>query len=164
LKLMYTALRVLLGGLFVGHGTQKLFGWFNGNGLEATAGGFDSMGLKPGKVTAVAAGASEAGGGALLAAGFATPLAAAALTGTMIQAIRTAHISKGPWNADGGWEYNAVVIAAVLAFAERGPGPFSLDEAFGMDNSGLGWALAALAAGAAGPTLLQAVLAPADED
>ena len=159
MKFTFTALRVLVGALFIGHGTQKLFGWFNGGGLEGTAQAFDSMGLKPGKATAIAAGVSEAGGGALLAAGAATPAAGAALAGTMTQAIRTVHGSKGPWVSDGGWEYNAVLIAIVLAIVEHGPGVFSVDEASGSNLDGLGWALAALAAGVAGPPLLQAALA-----
>ena len=159
MKFAFTALRVVVGGLFVGHGVQKLFGWLGGSGLDATAEGFDSMGIKPGKPNAIAAGLSEAGGGALLAAGVATPLAGAALTGTMIQAIRTVHGSKGPWVAEGGWEYNAVLIAAVLAIVERGPGDFSIDDAADRDLSGLGWVLFALAGGIAGPPLLQAALA-----
>ncbi|HTU14937.1 MAG TPA: DoxX family protein [Solirubrobacterales bacterium] len=159
MRFMFTALRVLIGALFIGHGTQKLFGWFNGHGLEATAGGFDSMGLKPGKATAVVAGMSEAGGGALLASGMATPAAGAALTGTMIQAIRTVHAKNGPWVSNGGWEYNAVLIAAVLAIVEHGPGPFSIDGALDLDLKGSGWALAALAAGIAGPPLVQIALA-----
>lgn len=159
MRFMFTALRVLVGALFIGHGTQKLFGWFNGHGIEATAAGFDSMGLKPGKATAVVAGASEAGGGALLAAGLATPMAGAALTGTMIQAIRSVHASNGPWVSNGGWEYNAVLIAAVLAIVEHGPGPVSIDEGLGLNLDGFGWALAALAAGVVGPPLVQVALA-----
>jgi len=159
LRITFTALRVLVGALFIGHGTQKLFGWFNGGGLQGTSEAFDSMGLKPGKATAIAAGASEAGGGALLVAGAATPAAGAALIGTMTQAIRTVHGSKGPWVSDGGWEYNAVLIAIVLAIVEHGPGALSVDESSGSNLDGLGWALAALAAGVAGPPLLQAALA-----
>src|SRR3954471_16172016 len=92
-----TALRFVIGPLFVGHGTQKLFGWFGGHGLDGTGGFFESLGLKPGRANAIAAGASEAGGGALLAAGVAIPVAAAAITGTMVTAIRHVHAPKGPW-------------------------------------------------------------------
>jgi putative oxidoreductase len=76
MKLFRLIMRVLIGALFVGHGTQKLFGWFGGHGVEATGGFFESLGLRPGKRNAIAAGASEAGGGALLAAGLATQVAA----------------------------------------------------------------------------------------
>ena len=136
MKLYRVILRVLIGGLFVGHGTQKLFGWFGGNGLDGTSGFFEQLGLKPGKRNAIAAGAAEAGGGALLATGAALPLAGAALTGTMTTAIRRVHGAKGPWTTDGGWEYNAVLIAATLAIVE--------------DEWGTAWALLAAAAGVTG--------------
>src|SRR4029077_3280027 len=90
-------LRAVVGGLFIGHGLQKLLGKFGGHGLEGTAGFFEAIGLKPGKVHAPAAAAAEAGGGALLLAGAATPLASAAITGTMAVAIKTVHAPKGPW-------------------------------------------------------------------
>ena len=60
-------LRVVFGALLIGHGTQKLFGWFGGHGLEGTGAFFHSLGFRPGKQMAVVAGASEAGGGLLLA-------------------------------------------------------------------------------------------------
>ncbi|MDO8189103.1 DoxX family protein [Conexibacter sp. JD483] len=144
------ALRALVGGLFIGHGTQKLFGWFGGHGPDATGQAFESMGLRPGKQNALAAGAAEAGGGALLALGLFTPAAAAALTGTMVTAIGTVHAPRGPWVTDGGWEYNGVLIAAVTAIVEAGPGRLSLDAARGRERWGSGWALASVAAGAAG--------------
>lgn len=159
MKIAFTSLRILIGALFIGHGTQKLFGWFGGNGLEATGEAFEGMGLRPGKETAALAGLSEAGGGALLATGLATPLAGAAITGTMVQAIQTVHASKGPWNSNGGWEFNSVIIAAVLTIVEQGPGPVSLDRAFGTERSGRAWMFAALAAGLTGPTLAGTLLA-----
>ncbi len=150
MKIGRLLLRATVGGFFVGHGTQKLFGWFGGNGLEATAEGFEQLGLRPGRRNAIAAGAAEAGGGALLAAGLATPLAASVLTATMMTAIRTVHAKNGPWATNGGYEYNAVLIAASLLLVEAGPGDLSLDAAIGRERSGPGWALAALAAGAVG--------------
>ncbi len=78
-------------------------------------------------------------GGALFALGRLTPLASAAITGTMVTAIRKAHASNGPWATDGGYEYNAVLIASVFGVTER--------------ENGLGWALAQLAAGTAGSFL-----------
>jgi putative oxidoreductase len=154
MKLFLLVVRLVIGALFVGHGTQKLFGWFGGHGLEGTAGFFESLGLRPGRQHAMVAGASEAGGGALLAAGLATPAAAAAITGVMATAIRTVHAPNGPWVSEGGWEYPAVVIAAVALLAELGPGPLSLDAARGDDMHGTRWALAALAAGAGGSAVL----------
>ena len=159
-------LRLSVGGFFIGHGTQKLFGWFGGHGLDATAQAFESMGLRPGKRNAIAAGAAEAGGGALLALGLATPLAGAALTATMLTAIHKVHVKNGPWAANGGYEYNVVLIAAVLTLVEVGPGEPSLDAALGRERAGPGLALAALLAGAAGAVgahYAAAAITPAQE-
>ena len=154
MKLLILVTRLVLGGLFFGHGAQKLFGWFGGYGPDGTGGFFESLGLRPGRQHAMAAGAAEAGGGALLAVGLATPAAAAAITGVMTTAIRTVHQPNGPWVTENGWEYPAVIIATVLAITEAGPGPASLDAAFNRERSGTGWALAALIAGVGGSTLL----------
>ena len=116
------ALRGIVGPLFIGHGTQKLFGWFDGPGLDATAGGFEQMGLRPGRRHALAGGASEAVGGALLTLGALTPLAGSLITGAMVTAIRKVHAPNGPWVTKGGWEYNAVLIAAVGVAGRPRPG------------------------------------------
>jgi putative oxidoreductase len=147
-----TATRVLVGGLFIGHGTQKLFGWFGGD-PAATAEGFEKMGLRPGRRHAMAAGAAEAGGGALLALGLLTPLDTAALSGVMVTAIRQVHLRNGPWVTKGGYEYHAVLLALLMGLADDGPGKASLDSALGIERSGARWALAELAAGAAGSQL-----------
>src|SRR5215217_8425312 len=134
MKLGRLILRVVIGALFFGHGTQKLFGWFGGHGVEGTAGFFESLGLKPGRRNAVAAGAAEAGGGALLAAGLATPAAAGSLAAVMLTAMRKVHLKNGPWVASGGYEYTAVLLAALVALAELGPGSWSLDAALGTEK------------------------------
>ncbi len=149
-----TALRFVIGPLFVGHGTQKLFGWFGGHGLDGTGAFFEKLGLKPGRRHATAAGASEAIGGALLTLGALTPVATGLVTGTMITAIRKVHLAKGPWATNGGYEYNLTLIAAMLTLAEVGPGRPSVDEAAFPRLKGNGWALAQFAASAAGAALL----------
>jgi putative oxidoreductase len=149
LRLRLLVVRAVLGALFIGHGTQKLFGWFGGHGPEGTGQFFENVGVRPGRRNAIAAGAAEAGGGALLAAGLFTPLAGAALTSVMITAIRHVHGDKGPWVSEGGYEYNLVMLATIFAITEAGPGPISLDNAIGKERCGTGWALAQLAAGAA---------------
>jgi putative oxidoreductase len=154
MKLLILIARLLLGGLFIGHGTQKLFGWFGGYGPEGTGGWLESLGLRPGRQHAMAAGATETASGALLALGLATPAAAAGITSVMTTAIRTVHQPNGPWVTDNGWEYPAVIIATVLAITDVGPGPMSLDAALGRERSGPGWALAALLAGVGGSMLV----------
>ena len=142
--------RVIIGLLFVGHGTQKLFGWFGGGGPDGTADMFDSIGLQPGRRNALVAGAAEAGGGLLFAFGAATPLAAAALSSVMISAIKTVHWEKGVWSSQGGYEYNLVLLASLYAIADVGPGTISLDALRGKNRSGAHWALMAVGVGALG--------------
>jgi putative oxidoreductase len=150
MKIARFLLRITVGALFFGHGTQKLNGWFGGHGLDATANMFESLGLRPGRRNAIASGLAEAGGGAGLALGFATPFSAAALIGSMLTAIHRVHLKNGPWITNQGYEYNLVLILAAALIAELGPGPISLDHLLGTERSGPGWALAALAMGGAG--------------
>ena len=54
--------RMVLGLLMAAHGTQKLFGWFGGYGLAGTGGFFESLGFRPGRLFAAAAGFTEFAG------------------------------------------------------------------------------------------------------
>lgn len=152
--------RLFIGGLFFAHGTQKLFGWFGGPGPEKTAAMMEQLDLYPGKQNAIAAGAAETAGGLGVALGALTPASAAALIGSMVTAIRTVHLPKGFFVTEGGYEFNLTLIAALLILVDGGPGP-SIDSALGIDDTGPGWALFALAAGAAGSTLVIAAGAKA---
>jgi putative oxidoreductase len=150
MKLGRLFLRASLGAVFISHGAQKLFGWFGGHGLEATAQGFEKMGMRPGRVHATAASATEVGSGVLAVLGFATPVAASGITAVMLTAIARVHGKNGFFNAGGGYEFNLMLLAAALALAETGPGEPSVDSALGIKMCGPGWALAALGAGALG--------------
>jgi putative oxidoreductase len=147
------AARLVIGGLFVGHGTQKLFGWFGGPGIAGTEQMMDQLEMRPPRLNAYAAGVTETVGGAMLAAGAFTPAPAAGLIGTMLTAIRKVHAPNGPWAAQGGWEYNAVLVAALLALADAGPGDVSVDARLGTERTGARWALAAFGLGAASSAL-----------
>jgi putative oxidoreductase len=149
-------LRLVAGGLMIGHGTQKLFGWFGGHGVRGTAGWLESMGFRPSAPLAVATGTAEAVGGALLLTGFLTPLGAAAVAGVLFTAIVSVHWSHGMWNQNGGAEHPLMVATAALVTTFVGPGRYSIDAAIGLDLAGSAWALGALALAAvmAGVTLL----------
>lgn len=121
------ALRLGVGGVLFAHGTQKLFGWFGGGGLDATAEAMEAMGFRPGRSSAVAAGLGEAGGGLLLALGFATPAAGAAAAGTMAGAV-SVHAPAGFWAQSGGYEYAALLGCSAAALGISGPGRYSLDH------------------------------------
>ena len=166
-------LRITIGGILAGHGAQKLFGWFGGHGREGTGSAFESLGrqLAParrdpiviieraqlaqpltrrgqrgGLPMALLAGASEAGGGLLIALGLLTPLAGAMISGAMLTALWTVHRGSGLWANNGGFEYHLVLIAALFAITAVGPGNASLDNAIGLNLAGLGWACAELGA------------------
>jgi putative oxidoreductase len=159
-------LRVTVGSIFVEHGTQKLFGWFGGHGPDGTGQFFESIGLRPGRRNAIAAGTAEAGGGLLLALGLATPLAAASLASVMLTALRKAIWREGIKTGEGGYE--VLLLVTALALAESGPGPWSLDALLKTERRGVGWAAAALVGAVAGSALAtklgNRLPAPADEE
>src|SRR5918911_5136624 len=141
-------LRLSIGATFFVHGTQKLFGWSGGYGPDGTGQFFESLGLRPGRSQAIAAGSTETTCGILMALGLATPLAAAGLSAVMITALRTAVWKEGIKPATGEWE--VLLAAAALALTETGPGKPSVESALGIEFSGPGLTLASLGAGAAG--------------
>jgi putative oxidoreductase len=121
-------LRVLVGLLFIGHGSQKLFGWFGGPGMAGWTDSIQKAGLQPVQLWATLGVAGELVGGALLLLGFLTPIAAALLIGDMAVAIVKVAGGRGFWSQNGGFEYNLVLIVLSLAIGLMGPGVYSLDR------------------------------------
>ena len=138
-------LRVVIGVIFVGHGSQKLFGSFGGGGPEGTAQFFSSIGYRRPALMAVVAGLSEVGGGLLLGFGFLTPLGSFLIATVMLNAIATVVFPKGFL---GGYEFEVTLLTVAIALAATGPGEISIDDAIGWaDNiSGIAWGSLALAA------------------
>jgi putative oxidoreductase len=120
-------IRVIIGGLFIGHGAQKLFGWFGGYGLKGTGGWLESIGIKPGVPMALFAGLAELGGGLLFAIGLLTPLAALLIVATMVVSIVKVHGANGLWVTQNGYEYNLTLIAIAVGIALIGPGQYAID-------------------------------------
>jgi putative oxidoreductase len=103
------------------HGSQKLFGWFGGGGLDGTAAAMDHMGFRPGRANGLAAGVSEVAGGLLLALGLFTPLAAAMIIGVMVNA-GIVHSANGYFLVKDGYEYTltlAAIAVGLVAGAAR---------------------------------------------
>lgn len=148
-----TILRVVVGGLFLIHGTQKLFGWFDGPGMDGTEQMMQGLGMQPARLHAAAAATFETLGGLLLLTGLFVPVAALMLVAVMTTAIRTVHLAKGLFNHNGGYEFNLVMLAVPVAVASVGPGWLSLDNLFGVTWASWGWAVAALVAGVIGSTV-----------
>jgi putative oxidoreductase len=136
-------LRVVAGALFAGHGSQKLFGWFDGHGLKGTGSFFESVGLVPGVPLAFLAGLAELAGGLLLGFGLALPVACLLLVAVMAAAIAAVHWKHGLWATNGGFEFPLLLTAVLFALTALGPGSISLDDAFGIAWASLGWAIAA---------------------
>lgn len=120
-------LRLVVGGLMVGHGAQKLFGVLGGPGLAGTTGWLASIGLRPAGLWARAAGLAEFGGGLLLALGLLTPLGGLGVIAAMLMAILLVHRTKGVWVSNGGGEYNFVIATVGLVLILTGAGAYSLD-------------------------------------
>ncbi|MFE4371309.1 DoxX family protein [Streptomyces sp. NPDC056835] len=125
-------LRVVVGGLVAAHGLQKMTHLLGGGGLAGGAEEFRHDGFRGGRLTAVAAGSGQTGGGLLLAAGFLTPLGVAAVAGVMTVAATV----KGPhglWVQDDGYEYPLVLIVSAAVAGLAGPGVWSLDRLAGIN-------------------------------
>ncbi|WML54931.1 DoxX family protein [Neobacillus sp. PS3-12] len=120
-------IRLVIGVLFIGHGAQKLFGWFGGYGLKGTGGWFESIGMKPGVTMALMAGLTELVGGVLFALGLVTPLGGILIAATMVIAIAKVHGANGLWSTSNGYEYNLVLLAVTIGIALVGPGKYALD-------------------------------------
>lgn len=122
------ALRIPVGIIFIAHGAQKLFGAFGGYGLEGTGQFMASLGLEPGYLMAVLAGAGEFFGGLLILFGLLTRPAAIVTAITMVVAILTVHIGNGLFMSNGGYEFGLALLAASVSLLISGAGKLSLDN------------------------------------
>jgi len=156
-------LRLTVGLTLAAHGTQKLFGWFGGPGLDATGQFFAALGFPSGRRDALMAGLAETGGGLLLAFGLLTPVATAVVFGVMLVAAVTVHIKKGFFAQNGGYEYTLVLGVAALTVAFTGPGSLSLDGLVGRHLSGTFWGVAAFFVGLLGGAIQLARRRPAPQ-
>ncbi|MDQ3887043.1 MAG: DoxX family protein [Actinomycetota bacterium] len=123
-------LRLVLGGTFLAHGLQKLFGLFGGPGVSGFADGLASYGYRAPNVLALVAGITETAGGALVVLGLFTPLATAALLGIMVNAIWLKYgngFFVSP-NSPGGIELDVLLGGLAAGITLTGPGRLALDK------------------------------------
>jgi putative oxidoreductase len=137
-------LRLGLGAVLLIHGYGKLFGK---PGLPATATWFDSIGMRPGRVNAVLAAATELVAGSALVLGLATALGSAAVVSLMVVAAATVTARRGFLAERGGWEYNGVLALVAIALAALGPGRWSLDHLVHSPGNGAARAAVAILVG-----------------
>ena len=121
-------LRLIAGIIFTAHGSQKLFAWFGGYGLDGTGQWMESIGLAPGFYMAMLAGGAEFFGGLLLILGLLTRPTSIVLAITMVIAIFSVHISNGLFMSSNGYEFALSLLAITLALIMQGAGEFSLDN------------------------------------
>jgi putative oxidoreductase len=126
------ALRLVLGLLMAAHGAQKLFGWFGGHGLAGTGGFLESLGFRPGRFFASAAGISEFGGGLRVTLGLFGAVGPALVLSVMIVAAVSVHAPNGLFAMSNGIEVPLLYGVGALALALAGPGLFSLDALLGL--------------------------------
>jgi putative oxidoreductase len=120
--------RLVVGSLFIGHGLQKTLGWFGGQGFAKWTEDVGKLGLQPPALWAALEGTAEIVGGTFIVLGFFTAIGAAMIIGDMFVATIKVHLAKGLWSQQGGFEYNLVLIAILLAIGLMGPGLYSLDR------------------------------------
>lgn len=133
-------LRATVGATMIAHGLK------HARTLEGTAGWFGSIGFRAPRLQARASAVVETGAGAALVLGAGTPLAAAAVVGTMGVAARSVHQPNGFFITGEGYEYVLNLAAASVALAGLGSGRWSVDGALGIDRRLAGPSAAVLAA------------------
>ena len=157
--------RLIIGLVMAAHGTQKLFGWFGGSGLNMTGEFMVKLGFNQGRAFAAAASLVGITSGLLVALVFLGPIGPALMISVMIVAAITVHWKNGLFAGKNGIELPLLYIAAALAFATAGFGPYSLDALFGIADRwspGIIWlALAVGVAGALGNVALRSFAKPA---
>jgi putative oxidoreductase len=125
-------LRVALGGVVLGHGLQKVFGWFGGYGIQGTMGFFGSLGM-PAILGALVI-ISDFLGSIALIAGLATRFSAAAAGAVMLGAVALVHYPNGFFMNWGGaphgegYEFHLLAIAMAVSLVVTGGGRASLDR------------------------------------
>lgn len=143
-------LRLVLGALLFGHSTQKVFGWFRGQGARNTAASFESWGLRPGLPFVILSSASEMVGAVLIVFGALVPLGTTIIVGTMTVAIAY-NFPRGLWAHLGGFEVALVYALLAVVLALTGPGQWSIDHLLGLTwLSGAAWAGGAVVLGVLG--------------
>lgn len=115
------------GPFFIGHGAQKLFGWWGGGGFQGTASYFETkLGLAPGWLHAGLAGGGQFFGGILILLGLFTRLAAAQAAIIMAVAIWTAHRTAF-FAQNNGMEFPLTLLLIAVSLVLTGGGALSVD-------------------------------------
>src|SRR5215468_5131957 len=126
-------LRIVLGGVLIPHGMQKLFGAFRGMGFAGNAALFDRIGFTPGIFWGTLVGCTEFIGGILLVLGLFTRAAALAVVIFMLNAVYFTSKTGGFFWTNRGSEFSILILAAAVFFLIRGADKWSLDRKIGRE-------------------------------
>jgi putative oxidoreductase len=126
-------LRIAVGVVIAMHGFMKL-GWVGKGGSPAGTAGFfqNNLGFKPGIFWAWVSILAEALGGVLVVLGLLGPFPAATVAADLVVVTIVAHVPKGFWSGNGGWEFPVPLAAGAFAIALIGNGQYSLDGVLGL--------------------------------
>ena len=124
-------LRVVVGGIALAHGLQKL-GYLGGGGVVGTVGMMSRIGVKPGPFWAYVVTVAEVAGGALVLLGFLGAVGPLLIVADMIVAGVTVHWANGFWDTKGGIEFPLTLGTSALAIGLVGFGAWSVDRAIGL--------------------------------
>ena len=127
-------LRMLIGGLFIVHGFQKVMTALYGPGLGGFAQSLQSIGFFPGLFWAWAVTIVEFVGGIFIFVGFATRIAALAITIEMIVAALKVNLARGFLWTRGGLEVPLIFAVIGIIFVLTGPSFPSVDHAAGWEQ------------------------------
>lgn len=127
-KYSFFILRIITGIILSAHGSQKLFGWFGGYGLEGVGKWMDSIGLHPGYLMAFMSGSVEFFGGIALILGLFTRIAGLASSILLLVAIISVHLNNGLFLANNGFEFALALLASTITLTIEGGGKFSIDK------------------------------------
>jgi putative oxidoreductase len=125
------ALRLAVFVIMAFHGTQKLFGWWDGGGLDRAEKFFASQGFRPPRLMALIASVTECAGALLVGAGALFVLGTAMLTGVLTN-VTALHLRNGLDSRRHGFELELMILAGVAAIGFAGPGGWSVDDWLGV--------------------------------
>jgi putative oxidoreductase len=155
-------LRLVIAVIMVFHGTQKLFGWWDGGGLDRAEKFFGAQGFRPPRLMALVAGVTETTGAVLLGTGALSVLGTAMLTGVLTN-VTALHLRNGLDGKKHGFEFELMILAGVVAVGFCGPGKWSIDHWLDLPRGAL-WGPVAVAVGVLGGLIVVATRKPVDKE
>ena len=130
----YPLVRIWAGLTLIPHGAQKLFGWFDGQGIDGTARFLGNVvTFMPGHLSAYLVGGTEFFGGILIALGFLTRPAALMAAVSLWVAALFVHLQFGFFAGNRGYEYVMLWGVVMIAIAIQGGRELSIDRAIGRE-------------------------------